>query len=259
MIPGLSDYLLDKYDYATDPALLAHLHSWDRVYMGAMMSYASGIGGFGRQLMAHQNRTALDGARFLRYLGFSDQAARNFRAAMLFHDLGKTHPTYNPIIWMLYERPTPAEKEQQRRHAQLGAGMFQTLTERYPALARHPHTLVRHAVTAYHHERTDGTGPAHIHADALPVFVQVSCIVDAFDGDMIPRPHQERGRTAKEALRRLAALDDDKKYAGAFSGRLLNKYIAMKEEQLGIVLSGPRDYSSGFLGFFKGRRGRDGE
>lgn len=236
-MPIISDTLLDQYDYATDPLLKKCLHAWDRVYMGAMMSYAAGIGGFGKQMMAHQNRVSHDGARFLKYLGYSDRAARNFRAAMLFHDMGKTHPTYNPMIWMLYERPSPEEKALQKKHARLGAGMLQSLIDRSPELKNHPHMQVRHAVTLYHHERVDGTGPEQFMAERLPVFGQISCIIDAYDGDMIPRPHQERQRTPRESLRRMLALDDPgKKYAGAFNTKLLQQYVKMKEEQFDIAV-----------------------
>ena len=202
------DPLLDKYDYATDPLLIKYLHKWDRVYMGAMMNYASSTNGFGKQMMAHQNRASHDGARFLKYLGYSDRAAKNFRAAMLFHDMGKTHPSYNPMIWVLSERPTEAEKEQQKKHAHLGADMAQSLIDRCPELKNHPHMQVRHSVTLYHHERIDGQGPEHFMADRLPLFAQISCIVDAYDGDLIPRPHQKQQRTPHEALRRMLALDD---------------------------------------------------
>lgn len=253
-MPLISDTLLDQYEYATDPLLKQYLHAWDRVYIGAMMSYASGIGGFGRQMMAHQNRASRDGARFLKYLGFSDRAARNFRAAMLFHDIGKTHPTYNPMFWMLYERPSPEEKAEQRKHARLGASMVQSLVERSRELQNHPHIQVRHAVTLYHHERIDGSGPEQFMADHLPVFAQVSCIVDAYDGDMILRPHQERPRTPRDVLRRMMALDDPgKKYAGAFSGRLLQQYVKMKEEQLGITVSNVSGGLKSFLRLEKDR------
>ncbi|QQG35680.1 MAG: hypothetical protein HYS17_09175 [Micavibrio aeruginosavorus] len=249
-MPLISDTLLDQYDYASDPVLKKHLHAWDRVYIGAMMSYASGIGTFGRQMMAHQNRASHDGARFLKYLGFSDRAAYNFRAAMMFHDIGKTHPTYNPMIWMIYERPSPEEKALQKRHASLGTGMLQSMVERNPALKNHPHIQVRHAVTLYHHERIDGNGPEHYMADRLPTFAQVACLVDAYDGDLIFRPHQDRQRTPRDVLRRMMALDDPaKKYAGAFSGKLLQKYVKMKEEQLQISVSG--NQGGGLLGFLR--------
>lgn len=233
----LNDKLLDSYDYASDPLLQKCLHAWDRVHVGAMMSYAP-VSGFGKQMMAHQNRTAHDGANFLRFLGFSERAARNFRASMLFHDIGKTHSTYNPSIWSLFERPTPEEKALQKRHARLGADMFESQARRTPELLKHPHFKVRHAVTLYHHERVDGTGPEGTIATGLPVFVQVSCIVDAYDGDRIYRPHQERRRTSKEALLRLAGIDDPKKkYVGAFGGRLIGQYLEFKEREMGAPTS----------------------
>lgn len=229
----LSDKLLDIYDYADDPVLQKHLHAWDKVHMGAMMSYGRGVTGFGKQMMAHQNRTAHDGANFLRYIGFSERAAKNFRAAMLFHDIGKTHSSYNPMIWALYDRPTPAEKALQKKHARLGADMFESLAKKAPELISHPHFAVRHAVTLYHHERIDGAGPEGKIATSLPVFVQVSCIVDAYDGDRIQRPHQEKRRTPEEALLRLAGTDDpQQKYAGAFSGRLISQYLEYKRNAI---------------------------
>jgi HD-GYP domain-containing protein (c-di-GMP phosphodiesterase class II) len=228
----LTDDLLDRYDYATDPLLRAGLHAWDRTYMGAMMSYGRGFSNFGRQMMAHQNRVAKDGARFLRHLGYSERAARNFRAAMLFHDIGKTHTSYHPGLWTLDERPTPEEKEAQKRHARLGGEMFESLAAKIPALRQHPHFLTRHAVTLYHHERIDGTGPEGESVTSLPVFVRVSCIVDAYDGDRIQRPHQKKRRTPREALRRLAGEDGSTKYSGAFDDILLSDYIKFKKSEL---------------------------
>src|SRR5262245_21813997 len=121
---ALSDDLLDRYDYTDDPVLKAALHSWDKVNLAAMMPSGTGSTGFGLQMMAHQNRVSKDGAKFLLHLGFSERAAKNFRAAMLFHDIGKTHGTYNPAIWSLDDRPSPEEKEHKRKHARLGADMF---------------------------------------------------------------------------------------------------------------------------------------
>jgi hypothetical protein len=56
--------------------------------------------------------------------------------------------------------------------------------------------------------------------------VQVSCIVDAYDGDRIWRPHQARQRTPEETLARMA--DPEGKYAGAFTAELVKAYAAMK-------------------------------
>lgn len=230
---SIDDKLLDQYTYATDDALRAHLHGADRARIAAMMGYSRDVSPFGIQMTAHQNRMSRDGARFLRHLGYSERAARNYRAALLFHDMGKTHESYDPRTWMKTDRPTPEEKAHMRRHARLGADMLMDMAQEQPALRDHPHIQVRYAVTLYHHERADGTGPEKLDVSTLPVFVQASCIVDAYDGDMIPRPHQPRPRTPREALRRLMALDDaDSKYAGAFNRDLLKEYVTMKETQI---------------------------
>lgn len=224
------DKLLDQYEYATDVVLRTHLHEKDRARIAAMLSYARGINSFGLQMTAHQNRVAHSGACFLKYLGYSDRAARNYRAALLFHDMGKTHESYDPRIWMKTGRPTPEEKAHMRKHARLGADMLMDITHVLPTLHDHPHVLVRYAVTRYHHERIDCAGPEGINISTLPVFVQASCIVDAYDGDMIARPHQTHRRTPREALRRLMAQDEtDSKYAGAFNKDLIQKFVTMQE------------------------------
>ena len=227
---GISDDLLDQYDYADDPVLQERLHRWDRVWIQAMISYARGISKFGLQMMAHQNRVAKDGANLLRHMGYSERAAYNFRASMLFHDIGKTHSTYNPSIWLLMDRPTPEQKIEQKKHARLGAEMWDSFAKERADLMDHPHYAVRRAVTLYHHERIDGKGPEGLIASSLPIFVQISCIIDAYDGDRIWRPHQPKRRSPREALRRMAGVDDPK-YVGAFSGSLLGKYIDMKEKE----------------------------
>jgi predicted membrane chloride channel (bestrophin family) len=80
--------ILNSYDYSTDTLLLSTLHPWDRVNVGACLSYGGMISNFGRRLMAHQNRVSKDLARFLLDLGYSPLAAKNIRAAMMLHDIG---------------------------------------------------------------------------------------------------------------------------------------------------------------------------
>ena len=58
----------------------------------------------------------------------------------------------------------------------------------------------------------------------LPVFVQVSCLIDAYDGDRIQRPHQGARRSKRETLDRLMS-KHDKKYTGAFDKKLLKEYV----------------------------------
>ena len=190
-----------------------------------------GQGGFGRQAVSHQNRMGKEGAKFLRHLGFGARAARNFRFAAALHDIGKIDPFYDPALWTLEDRPTPEQKALQKLHARLGAEWLEKLAEGMPGLRDHPHFAVRHAITLYHHERADGRGPEGVEAASLPLFVQVACIVDAYDGDLIPRPHQASRRTPREELARLQGRGTDK-YDGAFDPQLLAAFVAMKEREL---------------------------
>jgi HD-GYP domain-containing protein (c-di-GMP phosphodiesterase class II) len=233
---SLDKNILDQYDYARDPVLQEHLAPYDRACLHDMMAYGRGINRFGLRFVAHQNRVAKDGANLLRALGYSDKAAHNFRAAMLFHDIGKMNAVYDPQIWTLPDRPTAEQKALQKKHAALGADMWADHASTIAELNAHPHFAVRYAVTKYHHERVDGTGPEKLNAEDLPVFVQVSCIVDAYDGDRIKRPHQPKRRTPSEALKRMAGIDDtqtksEQKYIGAFDPDLLKRYTEMKQNE----------------------------
>lgn len=231
----LTDDLLDAYRYADDPFLQQRLHLDDLETIRSMAAYDEQGKAFGRQMTAHQNRVARNGAAFLEFIGFSAQAAANFRAAMMFHDIGKTHESYDPAIWALEDRPGPEQKAHQKRHARLGADMWEGHAGTKD-LQNHPHFAVRHAVTLYHHERIDARGVESQDAAALPVFVQVSCIVDAFDGDRIHRPHQPRRRTPEEALKRMLGHDGQDKYIGAFNPELMEKFSAFTAKKYSFTL-----------------------
>ncbi len=86
----------------------------------------------------------------------------------------------------------------------------------------HPHIHVTQAIQLYHHERIDGTGYEGLLGDDLGQIIKAICIVDAFDGDMIHRPHQPAKRTPEEALERLK---NGGKYQGAFDPFMLDQFI----------------------------------
>lgn len=229
MMHDLSDDLLNSYDYRNDETLTSHLSSYDQNALKQMMGFGRGVNAFGLRFAAHQNRVAKDGAALLLALGYSKIAAHNFRAAMLYHDIGKMHDCYEPQMWTLPTRPTPDQKALQRKHAALGAQMWEEFAAGKKELSAHPHFAVRYAVTKYHHERIDGAGPQRVDAATLPVFVQVSCIVDAYDGDRILRPHQKSRRTPAEALHRMKGIGkENKKYDGAFAPDLLKIFTELK-------------------------------
>jgi HD-GYP domain-containing protein (c-di-GMP phosphodiesterase class II) len=182
-------------------------------------------------LWPHLQRTSRDGAAFLAHLGHPDTVSFNFESAYVFSDLGKTHQDYADVDWMKEDRPSPEEKSLRRQHTAYGLPILDAaLAIHAPDLADHPHICVIKALMLYHHERLDGGGPYGINGADIGVVSQVGQIIDALDGDMIQRGHQGGARSLDDALARLAAQGEDKKYHGAFDAGLLDIYTNYKRK-----------------------------
>jgi hypothetical protein len=111
--------------------------------------------------------------------------------------------------------------------------MFESFCREFDGLWDHPHVKIRHALTLFHHERVDRKGPEGINIMTQPLYVQAACIADAYDGDMILRPHQGQPRSPEETLRRLLG-ETSEKYHGAFDEALLRRYVTLKEKEHGF-------------------------
>lgn len=226
------DVLLEAYD-VDEAGFAAHYQPLAFAMAELIAGYetAGGKPYGAEQLWPHLQRVSADGARFLATLGYSETACRNFHSAYLFSDLGKVHPDYAELDWMKDDRPTPAEKELRRIHTAKGPALLDQLIADLgidAQTANHPHFTVMKALMLYHHERLDGKGELGLAADQLGTVAQVAALVDALDGDMIPRAHQPGGRTLEQALERLTGRGGDSKYAGAFAPTLLTDYTAYK-------------------------------
>ncbi len=222
-IPVNIDKAIESYDVESDVILNEHFktiasHLWQQIE-----NYGADINEYGGIVSKHLQRTSSIGAEFIKTLGFSERAAQNFYEANLLQDLGKTHPNYNPEIWQTPHRPTTAEREEKRAHTRLGVELVsQALIKSPETLKTHPHIHVIQSLQRHHHERIDGTGYEGFAGDDLGVIIKVICIIDAYDGDMIHRPHQPAERTPEEALQRLK---NGPKYQGAFDEAILEQFI----------------------------------
>ncbi len=221
---GDIDELLESYDVQNDPVLITHWQPIESLLWKKIENYGGEINDYGAIMGKHLMRTSAIGMQYLSTeLGFSEKAARNFYDANLLHDLGKTHPSYDPNIWQLPHRPTSEERLEKREHTQLGVELVDlSLTKAPPELQNHPHIHVVQALQRLHHERIDGEGYEGMKAGELGKAIQAICIIDAFDGDMIHRPHQPSRRTPEEALKRMQT---GKKYEGAFDPENLQRFI----------------------------------
>jgi response regulator RpfG family c-di-GMP phosphodiesterase len=242
------DTIIDSYDYESDALLREHFRPVEEALWSLIEHYAENKegNGYGRQLADHLRRTSLDGASFMRdALGFSQRAANNFHAANLFQDLGKIHKEYDPAIWTLPHRPTEDERTEKRKHTLRGPEVLAiALHDAPPALLDHPHIkIVIPAIQMFHHERVDGSGPFGKKGEELGQVIKMVALVDAKDGDMVQRGHQEFRRSEKEALLRMKGLPDydkDGKYKGAFD-EMLDRYIRYREKCIGEPILPPQN------------------
>ncbi len=221
--PNIDD-LIEEYDYTTDRILKSYFHPIAFNLWEDIKSYGDEENDYGKILSEHLKRTSQLTQEFLvEKLGFSDKAGRNFFEANLFQDLGKIHPEYDPAIWDLPHRPTEEERIEKRKHVARGADLIEeAIEDESVALNTHSHIYVIKAIQMYHHERIDGTGRYQLTGDRMGKVLKTICIIDAFDGDMIKRPHQPAKRTPAQTLDRL---QNGKKYQGAFDPEILQAFI----------------------------------
>lgn len=217
------DALIESYDVTSDAVLKTHYADIQKCLWNQIEHYGEDSNDYGMVVSQHLQRTASIGAAFIKTLGFSERAAQNFYEANLLHDLGKTHFSYEVEVWQTPHRPTPEEREQKRAHTRLGAELIDLALVKSPKeLQNHPHIALTHALQRYHHERMDGEGYEGLNGDDMGQVIKAICIIDAYDGDMIHRPHQPQQRTPEEALKRLKT---GAKYQGAFDEVILERFI----------------------------------
>ena len=218
------DDLIESYDVESDAILTNDFKDIKTKLWQSIEDYAQSINEYGEVMSRHLQRTSSIGAAFIKTLGFSECAANNFYHANLFHDLGKTHRSYHPDIWQTPHRPTPQEREDKRAHTRLGVELLDLALLKSPEdLQSHAHIRIIQSLQQYHHERVDGQGYEAIPEQGQGRIIKTICIIDAYDGDMIHRPHQPTKRTPKEALNRLK---NSEKYQGAFDKDILEQFIA---------------------------------
>lgn len=226
------DDVISSYDASTDPILQPLWAQIAADLWAEIGAYGQGINQYGETMQGHLERISADGRDFMVQLGFSQTASNNFYDAFKLSDIGKLHRDYDIGIWSLPHRPTDEERAEKRKHTLRGLDYLEDAYARYDvsdAFLNHPHIkIVIPALMLYHHERLDGQGYAKKSANDLGKTMRMACIVDAYDGDRIHRPHQPAKRTPIEAIERMMALGDDKKYAGAFDADLLSAFKTFK-------------------------------
>jgi putative nucleotidyltransferase with HDIG domain len=183
-------YLMLRSSFGRLEDAKRHIERVDRLYLSTIESFATAIDAKDETTHGHVRRVQGAAVALARELGHTDeQLLKAIEAAALLHDTGKI-----AIPEHILNKPgrlTPAEFEQMKLHAPIGAEILSSIDFPYPVVP-----IVRH-----HHENWDGTGyPDGLSGTDIPIGARMLAVVDCFDALTSDRPYRRR-MTDEEALR----------------------------------------------------------
>jgi len=182
-------YISSKTSVARFEDANRHLAELNRLYLSTVETLAMAIDAKDQITHGHIRRVQVQAVALARELGVQDEKEiKAIEAAALLHDLGKL-----AVPEHILNKPgklTPAEFEQMKQHASIGADILSRINFPYPVTP-----IVRH-----HHENWDGTGyPDRIVGETIPLGARILSVVDCFDALTSDRPYR-RALSNKEAI-----------------------------------------------------------
>jgi putative nucleotidyltransferase with HDIG domain len=183
-------YLMLRASFGRLEDAKRHLAQVNRLYMSTIESFATAIDAKDETTHGHVRRVQGAAVALARELGHTDESlVKALEAAALLHDTGKI-----AVPEHILNKPgklTPAEFEQMKLHAPIGAEILSSIEFPYPVVP-----IVRH-----HHENWDGTGyPDGLRGPDIPIGARILAVVDCFDALTSDRPYR-RAMTDEDALR----------------------------------------------------------
>jgi putative nucleotidyltransferase with HDIG domain len=171
---------------------VGHLDEVARMHVATIEMLAHAIDAKDQVTHGHIRRVQQYTVALAKALGVSDEAdLRAIQAASLLHDIGKL-----AVPEHILNKPgplTPAEYEQMKQHAHIGADILAMVKFPFPVVP-----IVRH-----HHESWDGRGyPDGLKGEAIPLGARILSVVDCFDALTSDRPYR-KAMALEEAIRLL--------------------------------------------------------
>jgi putative nucleotidyltransferase with HDIG domain len=158
-----------------------HLAELRRLYDSTIETLAMAVDAKDQVTHGHIRRVQLLSARVAAALGASAQDTQALQAAALLHDLGKL-----AVPEHILNKPgplTPAEYDQMKKHAEVGASILSAIEFPFPVVP-----MVRH-----HHENWDGSGyPDGLRGTDIPLGARILAVVDCYDALTSDRPYRRR-------------------------------------------------------------------
>ena len=166
-----------------------HLTELNKLYLSTVETLAMAIDAKDQVTHGHIRRVQIQAVELARALGVHEgKDLKAIEAAALLHDLGKL-----AVPEHILNKPgklTPAEYEQMKEHANIGADILSRISFPYPVTP----------IVRYHHENWDGTGyPSGLSGEAIPIGARILSVVDCFDALTSDRPYR-RALSDREAM-----------------------------------------------------------
>lgn len=225
-IGGIAGILMTQRDKQRDKSEAAHLELYE-AYGSTLKMFASLVAHRDEQTSHHCERVAHNAVVMGEALGMGEKDLRELHWAGILHDLGKISTPAS--ILLKPGKLTEVEHAEIRKHAEVGASMLCSISERFETIAQGVRS---------HHERWDGTGyPDRLSRESIPVSGRIIHIVDVFEAITSKRPYRDPMHSAEalEVIRRGAGTDFDPELAAAFVELYTQGRIIVQGDQLATI------------------------
>ncbi len=152
----------------------------ERTFVETLATLMRAVGERAAHQSSHLDRVAFYATELARRLDPTLPDKRDFRYALLLHDVGKIGVA--ETLLQKVGQLSSTEQEQMRAHPSIGAELLESIDFLKPAIVG-----VRH-----HHERWDGQGyPDGLKGREIPLPARIIAVADAFDAMTVDRPYRK--------------------------------------------------------------------
>lgn len=186
--------------------------------------------GVGSPTFYHSMRVAQDVYEFARFVGLSENIARNLKFVAELHDIGKLD-----VPLEIHEKPgrfTPEEFAEIKKHTDHGAARMAN------SGINHPLIELAEQVAFYHHERPDGKGYHGLGGDDLPMHLRLMQICDIYDAISAERPYRAKEEQLSPAQTLAMMTNPDSPIYAQVDQDIMKKFALLKANMITAVPTG---------------------
>lgn len=230
---ALFDHELLDFPFGTDDLhymVVMRFYQRQMEHLYDMPSLPARPMGTGSPTYFHSMRVAKDVYEFARFVGLSENIARNLKFAAELHDIGKLD-----VALEIIEKPgrlSPEEFAEIKKHTDYGAARMEK------SGISHPLIQLAEQVAYYHHERPDGKGYHGLGGDELPMHLRLMQICDIYDAISAERPYRSKEEQLTPAQTLAMMTNPDSPLYAQIDQDIMKKFALLKANTITAVPTG---------------------